>query len=208
MQVLCRIAAGMILLAPAALFAQQDLATHFLQGTWQANRTNPAMIPDGKVIIALPGMYNSLYANGITYNTLITETDGGETILDVDAWIAGLESRNFIKEYLHVETLTLGLSFGGLHLNAGHSTRFTAFSKYPKELLQVAWQGNAQFIGQEVEIGLNSQVMGQHEFGLGAAYRFSNGLSIGGKDKLLNGFGDTTTGEGQEQVCHYTREDT
>jgi hypothetical protein len=193
-------------LLPAIGLAQQDLGTHFMRGIWQANRTNPALLPDAKVAVGLPGLYNSFYANDLTYNRII-RTRNGQTVLELDEFIDRLEDRNFLKEYLDVETLSLGLTFGSLHFNIGHTAHAIAYSDYPRELVQFFWQGNAQFVGQTVDIGLNGQVKGYHAFALGFAYQFPEGLTLGMKVKLLNGFGDTSTGKDQEELRLTTSDD-
>lgn len=186
--------------------AQQDLSTHFMRGIWQANRTNPALLPDARVVVALPGLYNSFYANGLTYNRVI-RSENGQTVLDLDEYINRLEDENFIKEYLDVETLSLGFTFGRFHFNVGHTAHALAFADYPRELVQLFWQGNAQFIDQTVEIGPNAQVKGYHEFALGLAYQLPNGLTVAAKGKLLNGFGDTSTEQDQDQLSLTTSGD-
>lgn len=193
-------------LLPCFGLAQQDLGTHFMRGIWQANRTNPALLPDARVVVGLPGVYNSFYANGLTYNRVI-QPRNGETVLDLDEFVEELEDRNFLKEYLDVETLSLGLTFGSLHFNLGHTAHALAFADYPQELAQFFWQGNAQFIGQTVDIGLNGQVKGYHAFAFGFAYQFPEGLTLGLKVKLLNGFGDTSTGKDQDELRLSTSDD-
>ncbi|MCB0570100.1 MAG: hypothetical protein KDC66_10070 [Phaeodactylibacter sp.] len=152
-----------------ALSAQEDLSTHFLRQSWQANRTNPALFPDHKIIVGLPGVYNSLWVTNITYSDLATVNENGEKVLHIDNAIDKLGPDNIIRENLDIETLSLGLRLGKLSLSLGHSLRFNAYMNYPKTLPQLIWQGNAQFIGQEVSFGPDVDLFGYQEYALGLA---------------------------------------
>lgn len=175
------------------LKAQEELGTHLLRGTWQANKTNPALLPEGKFIIGLPGIYNNLNITNITYNDLVIEDANGDPVLDINNAIAQLESDNRIRENLEVETISLAARFGDLMVSFGHSTKFNAFLNYPKTLPQLIWQGNAQFIGQNVDFGSDVQLFGYNEFFLGAAVNVTRNLTIGARAKWLSGFGDVST---------------
>ncbi len=175
------------------LTAQEELGTHLLRGIWQANKTNPALLPEGKFVIGLPGIYNNLNITNITYNDLFVEDANGELVLDIDNAISKLDTDNRIRENLEVETISLAMRFGNLMLSAGHSVKFNAFLNYPKTLPQLIWQGNAQFLGQSVNFGSDLQLFGYNEFFVGAAVNVTRNLTIGGRAKWLSGFGDVST---------------
>ncbi|NET35404.1 MAG: hypothetical protein F6K19_25835, partial [Cyanothece sp. SIO1E1] len=112
------------------LVAQQDLSTPFYQNLWQANRTNPAFMPEHKLIIGLPGIYNNLFVENITYNDLIVERDG-QNIVDVDQGIASLDRDNLLRENLDLETISLGFKRGNFLISLGHTLRYNAYANYP-----------------------------------------------------------------------------
>ncbi len=174
------------------LLAQQDLSTPFYHNLWQANRTNPAFIPEHKFVIGLPGIYNNLHVENITYNDLIIERDG-QNIIDVDRGIALLDRDNLLRENLDLETLSLGFRTGNFQLSLGHMLRYNAFADYPKTLPQLIWQGNAQFVGQNVAFGPDLQLNAYHEYSLGLAYQLGSKLTIGAKAKYLSGVADVST---------------
>ncbi|MBK7872539.1 MAG: hypothetical protein IPJ74_18595 [Saprospiraceae bacterium] len=176
-----------------SLNAQEELGTHLLRGVWQANKTNPALLPEGRFVIGLPGVYNNLNITNITYNDLVVKEENGATILDIDNAISKLENNNKIRENLEIETLSLGVKFGKTFLSIGHSVKFNAFLDYPKTLPQLIWQGNAQFLRQNVDFSSDLQLFGYNEFYLGAAFQIMENLTIGGRAKWLSGFGDVST---------------
>lgn len=180
-------------LANVALLAQQDLSTHFMRHTWQAHRTNPALYPDYGVSIGLPGVYNSLWIENLTYNTLFTTDANGQQVIDINSSIAALEGQNRIREQLDLETLSLGLRLGPVGLSFAHAFRFNAYLDYPKALPQLIWQGNAQFIGQEVSFGPQTDIYAYQEFAVGAMVDLAKWVQVGGRVKFLSGAGSVST---------------
>lgn len=177
-------------------WSQEELGSHFLRGTWQAQYTNPALIPEGSFFVKLPGVYNNIHISSVTYNDLIVE-EGDKTILDIDRAIAKLDDQNLIREQLQITTFGLGANFGNLNLHLQHSLRYNAFMDYPKTLPQLIWQGNAQFIGQQVDVSTDTHLFGYHELALGAALEIGKHLTIGGRFKFLGGIADAATERNQ-----------
>jgi hypothetical protein len=181
-----------VLLSASPLWAQQELSTHFMRNTWQANRTNPALAPDYNIIVGLPGLYNNLTVENITFNTLFTE-ENGQQVLNIDAAIAEMEADNAIRENLDIETLGVMLRFGKVGVSLSHAFRFNAFMEYPKALPQLIWQGNAQFIGQEIEFAPKLDIFGYQEFAAGAFVDITENFTLGGRAKLLSGAGSISS---------------
>lgn len=184
------------LFAITALTAQ-DLSTPLLDGTWQSTFSNPALMSrlPGKVTIGLPGVYNDLYVENITYGELLVES-GGRTFLDANQGINLLGDRNEIRDHFDFETIGFAIRGNKFSFGFAHRIRYDAQLDYPKTLAQVIWQGNAQFIGQTVDIAPVVNVLGYHEFGFSAAYTFAKKLTIGGRLKYLSGISDVSTTEG------------
>ncbi len=176
-----------------SLLGQGEVGTHFLQGTWQAQLTNPALVPEEKWVLALPDLYNNIYISSVTRRDLIGKDENGDAYLDAEAAIAQLDDENLLSNQLEYGTLGAGVNLGRFNLNLQHRIRYHAFGNYPKELAQVTWQGNAQFLGQWVEVGADVLVQGFHEVALGAAYRIGERLTLGGRIKWLSGIADAST---------------
>ena len=189
----CLIVSSIII--PNLAGAQQDLSAHLMRQTWQSNRSNPALLPDARFIVSLPGLHNDFFIENVTYGDLIRQNSEGKDVLDVDHAISLLETNNLIREHLDIETLGLGIRFGKIALMGGHALRFQAHLDYPKTLPQLVWQGNAQFVGQTVSFGPDIQLRGYHEWSLGAAAELLPGLTIAGRAKWLSGVADVSTGK-------------
>ena len=173
--------------------AQEDLATHFMRHTWQASRTNPAFFPEYKFVVGLPGVYNTLLVTNVTYGDLIAKGEGGKDVLNIEKEKKKLGEDNVLRNNLDIETLSLGLRLGRAALSLGHTLRFNAFLNYPKTMPQLIWQGNAQFIGQDVAFGPDVDLYGYQEFALGLAVDVTPNFTIGGRAKLLAGVGSISS---------------
>jgi hypothetical protein len=180
------------LLGPA-LSAQQDLGIHFMQGVWQSNLTNPANLPSHKVVLALPGFYNQTRVDNFNYNDVVRTDNQGNTTIDLNNVIDKMDVENIIRQQVDIPTVSLGMRINQIFLQIGHSFHVNGYLDYPKELAQVVWQGNAQFIGQTVDIGPDVLFQAYNSFFLGAAGEIAPGVVIGGRFKVLSGTADLST---------------
>jgi hypothetical protein len=198
-------AVAYLLFQGAQVFSQQEIGLHFMRDVWQANQTNPAIVSPAKITIGLASVRNNLLFDGPTYNQIVSKQNG-EPVIDIDRFIGYLNPENLIRDDLDFSTLSAAVRLGDLTLSLGHAVKYHAFFKYPKTLPQVVWQGNAQFVGQEVPLGNELQLTGYHELGLGAAYRFGN-ITLGAKAKFLSGIADTSTDPEHHDAFLYTDPD-
>ncbi|MEL6719771.1 MAG: DUF5723 family protein [Bacteroidota bacterium] len=182
-----------ILLFPIALQAQQEINLNLRRTVWQANRTNPAFLPDHEIVLGLPSIHNNLYLVNSNLESLVDRENNTITLGKV---IDQLENNNYFREYLDLETLSGGFYLGKLHLSLHHAFKFNGFSKIPKKLVQVIHQGNAQFIGQTVDLSHDLSAFSYSEFGLGLGIKLGDNLSLGGRLKYLNGLGNISTSKG------------
>jgi len=200
------IAAVSSLLFILPLFAQQELGLHFMRDNWHANETNPAIIRDKGGVFRLPGLYNGLAFDGPNYKQLIT-TVNGEPVININSVIDYLDDENVIKDDFTLQTIGFAFSIKKKWLfSFGHSIKYHTFFRYPKKLAQVIYQGNAQFIGENINIGNELQLSGFHSLDMGLAYRAGK-LTVGVKAKFMSGFVDLSTDPAHNDVNFYTDPD-
>lgn len=171
--------------------AQNDLSSLLLQDSWQMLNTNPAKQPNG-VLVNLPGIYSNFWITNVTFNDLVKEENGTNT-LDISNAISKLEEQNFIREDFDFETIGVGFKVGKLGVNFGHRVRISGLLDYPKTLAQLIWEGNAQFIGQEVNFGPSLDFTAYHELALGLSYDIDDNVHIGARIKHLSGISNVST---------------
>ncbi len=187
---------SLLCLLPSAR-AQQELSTALLPGSWQRHNLNPALFPEYKLIIGLPGVYSNLLLENINFSDIRIEQPNGERLIDPDKAIDQLREQNVFRQNTTFETFSIGLRFGKLSLSAGHAVHLNGFVHYPKTLPQLIWQGNAQFIGQDISFGPDIQFTGHSALSLGLAYQLSPALSFGARGKYLSGLADASTPHNQ-----------
>jgi hypothetical protein len=185
--------------------AQQELGLHFMRHVWQSNSTNPAFVQDNKLTIGLPGVYSAIAIDGPSYNQIVTERNGKQ-VVGIDQLIGHLQAENTIRNDLGIPSINLSFKLNNLYLTVGHAVRYNAFLKYPKTLPQVVWQGNAQFVGQTVELGNEVDFAGYHELTAGLAYKLGK-VTLGANAKYLSGIAGVATDQDHHSVSLYTDPD-
>ena len=169
----------------------QGLFTPTLSDSWQATFHNPALYTrlEGKLTVGLPGFSNRLDLGEFTYNDIIVE-EGGERVLDLNLLANNLGDRNFIGNEFNAETL--GFAYHGERFGVGVSHRFRSRGQFdfPRRLVEVLANGNAQFIGQTVDVAPFLRATNYHEFALGLSYAASEKVHFGARIKYLSGVSD------------------
>ncbi len=172
---------------------------------WQQNLTNPAHFGKNKVNVGLGSIYSNTVIEGVTIDDIL-RIEGEQTIIDIDAAIANMNDQNSLDQYLSIETLNIGLNFGKIGVSLSHAIKLDAFYEYPKAFPQTVFQGNAQFIGQTVEIGSSINLNTYNELALGLAYQEEK-FSIGGRVKLLTGINGARTNPDRNSASLFTDDD-
>lgn len=180
------------LLVLSAPLTAQDLGLHTMSNVWQSNKTNPAMTSDAKFVFSFPGITASIGNSAFAYNDLITTNADGKKVLNGDNFVNLLDDQNSV--WLNADLETFNINFGGEQWRVflSHSVRSSFAANYPKTLAQLVFQGNAQFLGEEVNIGPSVSSMAYGETGIGAAIKF-NKMTVGTRIKLLSGIGNIST---------------
>ena len=182
-------AIALLLILP--IQAQQELSLHLMRDVVNANMTNPAIVQDSRIIIGLPSVYFNYFHTAGAIDQIIRRSDG-RTVLDVNELIRRAKPDNQLDINLELQSLFFQYRLGALSMSLHHAVKSNTFTRYPKALPQLFWQGNAQFIGEKIEFGPEQQSFAYNELGLGLAYE-KDSWTIGGRAKLLMGIGDVST---------------
>jgi hypothetical protein len=196
-----------LLVFPFLAQAQQELMLHAMPEVWHSTATNPAFFPEDKsFIIGLPGIgLDAAHSGSVSYNDIFIK-DNGRNRLSFSAALDQLDPINTVTFDQRIETISLGLRLPGkIWLQAGHANRLSGLVVYPKTLPSLIWDGNAQYIGQTVDIGLQTDISNWNEWSLGLAKKLGN-LQLGLRGKLLTGVGSLLT-DNNRQVARVTTSD-
>ena len=189
----------LLLSTTMSLVAQQELGLHFMQGLWQSSKTNPAFSIKPKIHFSLPSTYYNISHTGAAYNDAVITNEFGENVLDIGAVIDQLEDQNQLFTTVEAETFSFSIGLEKFRLSFHHSMKLNAFLDYPKELVELAWNGNSQFVGQTISVGPDVQAFAYNEFGIGAAMNIL-GVQAGARLKILTGIGDVSTERTKAEV--------
>lgn len=198
----------LFVLLTTSLFAQQELMLHSLPEVWHSTSTNPAFFPENKIVaIGLPGIgLDAAHSGKIAYSDIFIK-DGDRTLIDFSNALSKLDPLNEVNFEQRIETVSLGIRLPGkIWLQAGHANRLSGVLQYPKALPAIIWEGNAQYIGQTVDIAPKTTISDWNEWYLGLAKGFGN-LRLGLRAKYLTGVTALRTDAGHNTATVLTSDD-
>jgi acylphosphatase len=179
----------LVLLLPMQwVLAQTEFGLHYLPQVLQSQQTNPALLSPFKVNIALPSPYLSLANSGFTAKQILSPMPGSDSLLlNIDEVLARLGDQNYVRANVRTDILGVGIRVRNLQVTATAAARVNVIANYPRSLVDLAWNGNGAYLGEELEIAPDVAALAYSEIALGAAYRFMDRLTVGAKLKYLNG---------------------
>lgn len=199
----------LLLLASLGSHAQQELMLSSSRDIWHSNGTNPAFFPEGKrFVIGLPGYsLDAAHSGNITYNDVLRK-EGNRTIIDLGKAIEKLEPQNDVYFDQRIETVSLGIRSRNdkWGLQFGHAILLSGWIKYPKSLAEVLWNGNAPYVGQTLDIGLQTSIFDWQEWSASVSRRMGK-LSLGARIKYLTGVSALNTVPERNTMRIYTDPD-
>ncbi len=190
------------------LSAQQELMLHSLPDVWHSNSTNPSFFPENKIIaIGLPGIgLDAAHSGDISYKDIFVK-DGDRTKIDFSKALDKLDPTNTVQFEQRIETVSFGIRLPGkIWLQAGHANRLSGSIVYPKALPALIWDGNAQYIGQTVDIAMKTNISDWNEWSVGLAKGFGK-LHIGVRAKYLTGTSALLTDDAHHSATLTTSND-
>ncbi len=183
----------------------QELTLHSMQNIWNAGKTNPAILPKEKLVIALPSPYFSLHHSSIGIDDFLIENAEGGFTFDPNQLFENLDDSNSFNTDLSLNTLGVQYNFGKLSLGISHGVNFTSTIDYPKSMVGLITKGNAHYIGEEIDFAPSIDVLAYNNFSLNAGYRFPKFVDIGARINLLTGIGAINTEKSNATI--YTDDD-
>jgi outer membrane protein OmpA-like peptidoglycan-associated protein len=188
-----------LLLLTFSSFAQYGTSFYHLgNATMQSTDYNAAYFPEGKFFLKLPGPGMNLYLNTpFSYSDLFTKEASGDLKVNADDLINGLGKSFGITGDISSNLFHIGYQFGprnqpdstGLGISFFANIRTNFNLSLPTSLLDLLWQGNGAFIGDEQTLAFGVNATAYLERGLGLAYTLpQSNLKLGLRLKMLNGY--------------------
>ena len=169
-------------------FAQQELSLHFMQELNQSKRLNPAIENPYKLHfgIASPGI--NFASSAFSLNDIFITDGDNEWFLNLDTTLSNLKPiDNSVQLSSDIETISFGIEVGKIQFSFFHRLNFDAGITYPKILPDYLWYGNANYVGELIDLAPSIDMISYHEFAFGAALPVSPKVRIGAHFKYLQG---------------------
>jgi hypothetical protein len=170
----------------------QDISLLQLQGTMPATFLNPGLKLDKTWNTSVGGISFLLGTDGPSINDLTSKNALGQRYIDVKKLPQNADLNQNIYFTNDIHTLDLGVKIGSFVLMGGHAFRSSANLRYPTSMVELFAQGNAAFIGKQIQIGPALDVLAFNEVYLGAQKSIGN-FTLGVKGKLLYGTSSIST---------------
>ena len=188
-QVLACLSALLLLCGPT--LRGQGILTPVVPDAYLAAAANPALYSrvEDRFTVGLPLVTEQIDLGGLNYSSLLPLIDG-RRLLDLNRLARAVGPTTTLTNEYALTTLGVGYRTGAWGFSIGHRLRSRAQINFPSELVRVVAEGNAQFIGQSVEVAPSGELSNFHELHLGASYRLSENVSVGARFKYLLGIND------------------
>jgi Family of unknown function (DUF5723) len=189
------------LFLPLSLLAQQELGLSFQSNELQSLAVNPAFFPKKTWTIGLPGFYaDGRFSANLGLRQMFPKNSDGSTGFDVERVLSELDdSGNALRANFGFETFQICFKKNRLAFSLSHAQRTNAQVGFPKKLVELLYRGNAQFIGETIEIGPDFDVAAWQEIAFGVSSK-KGPLTFGGRGKLLVGSAAGRTDQSQISV--------
>lgn len=178
--------------------AQNSQVTYFMKLP-QNHILNPAIRPDNSFYLGLPvlsGVYASIDNDFLELKDIfIPGLKSGSNLVfqqpgyNLNKIVNKLKDRNNISSDINLQLFGLGFTSGkGLYFFMDINDRIETDAVFPKSILNLLINGNAQFLNQNIDLsGLNMKAQYYREFGFGLSKNLTEKLRIGVKAKILAG---------------------
>ncbi len=171
--------------------AQYDLGFYSMRAVPQTNLLNPAFIPDYKYHFGMPGIssaYTEFGTNGPRYNQFFQVTPGDSLGINPSGILDNVKAYNNVSSRTSQQWLNGGMKWKNFYFSASISDIEEASIIYSDKLAKLSLEGNAQFIGQTINLDpVGIKMLHYREYAVGAAWDFNDKLNFGMKAKMLFG---------------------
>jgi len=182
-----------LVIAPA-----QENTFYFMENLAQRNYYNPAHKPDYNITIGLPGIssnYISYNNSGFSYSDLIRRRAEDDSLeLNLSTFYQNLGNKNNLTTTQQIDLFHLTFKVNpAIYLSTHLSSKTIANWMYPGDLVGFLVNGNAESIGETMELHSEIDASGYLEYGIGATIVVDRHLTLGARFKFLKGVADVST---------------
>lgn len=165
--------------------SQQNATLYQMHDIIQSNMLNPAIPAECGWILGFPALGNiSISAiSPLSYNDL----EAGEKILDTEKILSRLKNTNLVSSNISINLFMLGYRKDRNYFQFTINERVHTSASINKDPIELAFRGNAPFIGETVEGNLAMRAIHYREFAFTYSREVSDNFWLGVRPKLLFG---------------------
>ena len=189
--------------------AQQNSTFYLMHEVPQSNLLKPAVQINCKWYVAFPllGSTQLNYSNStFTFNEIFATNDGSAS-LDIGSFYNNIRKTNLLSSEIHLDLISVGYRFSDYYINFNIAEKINLAATYPGSLMELAWKGNTQFLGETAEFNnLRTHSVYYREYSLGVSKVWDAYNIFGIRAKLL--FGKANIYSGKSEMSLYTNPNT
>lgn len=187
---------ALTLLLIGSLNAQKMLTLYHLQNNALVNLVNPGNTENSKLFLSLPtGMQGFGIANtGFVLND--ARVQRADDSLEFNPFLAinKMAKTNYIQFEGFNQLFGLGFKIGKNYFTIGVNARYAFRFTYPKDLIQFAWEGNANRLNERIAMdGLRIDALAYSEYAVGINRPLTEKIQFGARVKFLSGIANVNT---------------
>ncbi|HAF30545.1 MAG TPA: hypothetical protein DCG75_15995 [Bacteroidales bacterium] len=190
---------------PSIIKAQQNNTFYLMHDVPQSKLLNPAVQIKCKWFVGFPLLTSTQlnYSNStFSFNELFT-TSNGSASLDIGTFYNNIKKTNLLSTELHLDLISVGYRFSDYYVNFNIAEKINIGLTYPGSIMDLAWKGNTQFLGETVEFNnLRTHSVYYREYSLGVSKVWDAYNIFGIRAKLL--FGKANIYSGKSEMSLYT----
>lgn len=172
-------------------FAQDGNTIYFMQNIPQSSFSNPALMPNCKFYLGLPGISSlqfNLDNSGFSYNDVFTRRADDSLIIDKDKLLGALSDKNKLSYDMSEQIFAMGFRAKRSYFSLSVNSKISANFNYTKDFMTFLLKGNAEFIGKDIDLsGSKLEANTYSEIALGYAREFGKKFTFGMRVKYLVG---------------------
>ncbi len=167
--------------------AQQSRTLFFMHDLPQSSFVNPAIQPQCRFFVGFPALtshYFNISSTALSYNDFAS----GETHIDLSGIPGKLKTVNYVTAEAHLNLFSAGYVYNDFYFSFNIAEKLSATAFYPKNLAEIAINGNDSFVGKTVVTrGLGASAYHFREYSIGVAQDVDWNYQWGVRGKLLFG---------------------
>jgi hypothetical protein len=189
----------LMLITVITSWGQHSTTLYYMTGIPQKTFVNPALQPDARIFMGVPGisMLNIQSGNtGFSFNDLMTKTDTSFSP-DMDKMLNRMPRVGNLYTNVYYQPIAFGFGF----LKKGYFTFamapvFNLEFYYPRDLFGLVWKGNGHpdYLGKRISWdGMGLEMSLTNEISLGYSHQITKRLTVGARYRYINGLANIYT---------------